>query len=315
MGDLKEKKKTIINRDAHVWSAYFIPHSNDFAWQDTKKVLHIENVNLRTLKLIPLSFYVYGLVMTSNHKYFMAGDISDGLYWCKEDRCKTLKKPASNNPRDFLADMPYIFSILPDQKHVVESKMSGLGATPKDASGVYLWDIESGKILHDYIGNIVQTFATISPDGKYVVAGDNNSWQYVWDLKTGKRLVQILAAMPIKEQLHPSIIADHNVIARPNDLTSDAILAIKYIDPTHYLVFNTPSHYAVLYQTLNPKPIKYLNLGNKPLLATFNLERDQSMDTSPSAHVLVMAKDKEPGIIVYKYNPKIQTLKKVWDAS
>ncbi len=93
------------------------------------------------------------------------------------------------------------------------------------------------------------------------------------------------------------------------------MLSIKYIDKDHYLVFNNGSHYAVLYKTLNPKPLKYLNLGNKPLLATFNLERDQSMDTSPSTHILVMAKDQEPGIIVYRYNPKTKTLKKIWNAS
>ena len=42
-------------------------------------------------------------------------------------------------------------------------------------------------------------------------------------------------------------------------------------------------------------------------------ERDQSMDTSPSTHTLVMAKETRSGIIVYHYDPTAQTLTKVWD--
>lgn len=42
-------------------------------------------------------------------------------------------------------------------------------------------------------------------------------------------------------------------------------------------------------------------------------QRDEAIDTSPSAHVLVTGKDSEGGILVYQYDPKNQTLTKVWD--
>ena len=38
----------------------------------------------------------------------------------------------------------------------------------------------------------------------------------------------------------------------------------------------------------------------------------QAIDTSPSAHVLVMAMSGKNGILVYHYNPTTQTLKQVW---
>jgi hypothetical protein len=43
--------------------------------------------------------------------------------------------------------------------------------------------------------------------------------------------------------------------------------------------------------------------------------RDQAIDTSPSAHVLVIARESGEGISVYKYDPQKQTLTKVWEGN
>jgi WD40 repeat protein len=312
--DLEKHTKKIINRKAHIWAAYFIPNTHDYVWQDQAMNLHVENIETGAIETIPLDFYSYGLAMTRDHRYFMSGDIAEGLHWCENKQCHILKKPWSDNPREFISDMPYILRILPNDNEVIGSKMTGAGAIPKYAVGVKLWDIKTGQKLREYFGNVVQTFATISPDGKYVVAGDVDSWQLVWDTTTGHRLVSIFTGEPVlKIEKSGPIITDHNILPLPKDLYSASIISINYIDSDHYLVFTNQNHYAILYQTLNPKPLKYLDIGTNPWPATFNLERDQSMDTSPSAHVLVMAKDQEPGIMVYHYDPANQTLTKVWD--
>jgi len=71
--------------------------------------------------------------------------------------------------------------------------------------------------------------------------------------------------------------------------------------------------YAILYSITDPKPLKYLPLGS-PWISVDDYTRDQSIDTSPSAHILVTGKMNHGGILVYQYNPKTQTLKKVWDS-
>lgn len=314
--DLEQHTKKIISRKAHVWQAYFIPNSHTYVWQDQNMVMHIESVEKGPLKTMKLPFLVYGFVMSKSLNNFMAGDISNGLHWYKDKKFKTILKPDSEDPREFLADKPINLTLVPNSNKVTESYISGLGNSPKSAVGVRIFNIQTGKLLNDLIGDVSHTFATISPDGKYVVAGDMNGTQFVWNLETGKRVVQILAAHPVLKFKHPAgAILDYNVVAEPKDFYDNYnIQTIKYIDKDHYLVFYNQSQYTILFKTLNPKPIKYLDLGTNPWPATSALERDQAIDTSPSAHVLVIAKRDGPGILVYHYDPKSQTLKKVWDA-
>ena len=313
--DLEKHTKKIISRKAHVWQAYFIPNSHTYVWQAQNMVMHIESVEKGPLKTMKLPFLVYGFVMSKGLNNFMAGDISNGLHWYKDKKFKTILKPDSEDPREFLADKPINLTLVPNSNKVTESYISGLGNSPKSAVGVRIFNIQTGKLLNDLIGDVSHTFATISPDGKYVVAGDLNGTQFVWNLETGKKLFSFLAGDQILGyKKSGEVITDNNVIPTPKDIGSYVIFSIKYIDKDHYLVFNHNSQYAILYATLNPKPIKYLDLGTNPWPATSALERDQAIDTSPSAHVLVIAKRDSPGILVYHYDPKSQTLKKVWDA-
>jgi len=82
----------------------------------------------------------------------------------------------------------------------------------------------------------------------------------------------------------------------------------------HYLRFPHGVPYTILYQVTNPIPIKYLPLSKKPWVGIEEYSRDQAIDTSPQAHILVMAMATGSGIVVYKYDPKQQTLKQIWVA-
>ena len=94
------------------------------------------------------------------------------------------------------------------------------------------------------------------------------------------------------------------------DLKSSDIFSLKFIDEDHYLRFTTyVPNYAILYSVTDPKPLKYLPLGHDPQISVDAYERDQSIDTSPSAHILVTGKIDQGGILVYQYNPETQTLK------
>ena len=68
-----------------------------------------------------------------------------------------------------------------------------------------------------------------------------------------------------------------------------------------------------MYNVNDPKPIKYLYLGNSPFPAVTDYSRDQSIDTSPKANILVMGKAYGNGILVYKFDPDKKTLRKIWN--
>lgn len=92
----------------------------------------------------------------------------------------------------------------------------------------------------------------------------------------------------------------------------DAILALTFIDQTHYLRFTTYIPYAILYSIKSPTPIKFLSLRKRPLPSVYSYLRDESIDTSPTAHILVTGQRNASGINVYRYNPQKQTLQLIW---
>ncbi|MSP53972.1 MAG: hypothetical protein EXR81_07035 [Gammaproteobacteria bacterium] len=313
--DLQKHTKKIISRDADAYSAYWIKSTPYYMWQNWKtKIIYVTDVNSgQDIKTFHPNFIVFGQAMSADLKYNVASDI-DWNIWVGKD--SVLKKMSRNyDDANGFYNKLINFTMVDNDKVLTSGLASGNADDSKDRTGVFLWDLNTSKPIHDYIGNIVQTFAVISPDGKYVVAGDMDVGNlFVWDLKTGKQKIYVAANQPVIGYTKDGIITDPHTIKPPTDYYRNYnIISVQYIDAEHYLVFNHQSHYTILYQTLNPKPLKYLDVGTDPWPATFNQERDQSMDTSPSAHILVMAKDQEPGIMVYHYDPKKQTLEKVWD--
>jgi WD40 repeat protein len=325
--DLKNHSKRIINRKAHIWAAYFIPNTDNYVWQGQNFILHIENTNGKSLKMMPLKFLIDGIAMKRHLTYLIAGDISNGIHYCINTDCHTIFKSQSSDPREYLADKPINLTLTADEKFVIGSYFN-----------VFMWDTLNNHFVNHYIGTApVQTFATISPDGKYVVAGDANGGNlFVWDRATGKQIYEAAdlygglldrhesedskkwtwdTSKLIKPPIDP-VTEELNTYQSLNyerELPGMQIISIKFVDTTHYLVFYSEGHYTVLFSVDSPWPIKYLDLGRDPKPATEYFERDQSMDTSPATHTLVMAKEHHAGILVYQYDPKNQTLIKVWN--
>ena len=325
----------IIGRNAHIYSAYFIPNSHYFLWQGKDRVIHVDSTDGQSIESFKVPFYTFGLIMTSDLHYMLTSDLDWGLTRCVDMKCHRILGNANINPSEFNALKPYNLSMTPDQSYAVGSRMGTVDATPPNpeasnyfkqlgGQGVVLWNLKTGHPVREYVGNQVQTFATISPDGQYVVAGDGSGNIFVWALQTGKRLIrnaQLYLGVLQKnnsKDYHKWTFNNSKLIKVPPEFNKaeagTQISSIKFIDTQHYLVFYNASHYAVLFSIKSPWPIKYLNLGKHPMPALEHFERDQSMDTSPSTHTLVMAKEHRPGILVYKYNPTTQTLKKIWDA-
>ena len=47
--DIEKKEKTILARNANAFSAFFIPDSHEFMWQDNKNIVHIQNVEVKEI--------------------------------------------------------------------------------------------------------------------------------------------------------------------------------------------------------------------------------------------------------------------------
>ena len=51
--DIEKKEKTILARNANAFSAFFIPDSHQFMWQDNKNIVHIQNVEGKEIENFP----------------------------------------------------------------------------------------------------------------------------------------------------------------------------------------------------------------------------------------------------------------------
>ncbi len=322
--NLKDHTHKTIDKRANVYSAYFIKNSDDFMWQNlhTGDVI-VQNVDGKEANRFQLKFPVYGQAMSSDLNYYVASDIDWNIYLRKNNQLSFLQK--GYDGANFLGAQKLInFTFLGNDKLLTSGLASGAAEDPKYITGVFLWNLTTGKYLHDYMGNISLTFATISPDGQYVVGGDVGTWGYIWDTKTGKLFSQIWDfwyGIPTKQDKSGENIAfdKSSLIDVPADFADEDniknswILSLKFIDHDHFLRFTTGIPYAVLYPITNPKPQKYFPLGRHPWPAVNQYYRDQAIDTSWQAHILVMGKEYKGGILVYQYDPEKQTLTKVWD--
>ncbi len=334
--DIQNKQKTIIAQNTNTYSAYWIKNTAYFMWQNAiTKIVTVQSVNGTVIKKIPLPFLVVGEAMTEDLNYLVASNNDWDLYLISNNSIKSIAKGYDEMDFD-AANKPVNFTFLNSHTLLTSGMGSAAAEDPKDATGIFLWNLKTLKPLHDYMGNELQTFGTISPDRQYLVAGDNGGSVFVWNTQTGKRLFLVddlmfghydpngftpHSANP-KGSFDPSTI----IAKMPKDFDDDSaasrsVMSIKFIDATHYLTFisrainNSPAPYAILYKVDDPRAQKYIPLGRAPYPALYYYERDQAIDTAPNAHILVMGKENEGGILVYKYDPEKQTLTKIWNGS
>lgn len=188
--------------------------------------------------------------------------------------------------------------------------------------GITLWDTNTGQPLHKFVGTAFKTYGTLSPNGDYVVAGDENSNNFVWSTNNYKkifRLWNIYYGQTIGWKKNgDAILNNQGLIKPPKAFNSDHNgtyrdgYSFKFITSNDYLKFPHNIAYAILYHITDPKPIKYFNLG-KTSPAIFDFSQDEALDSSPSKHILVMAMSgRRGGILEYQYDSKLMTLKRIW---
>jgi WD40 repeat protein len=338
--NLQKHSYKIIWKDANIYSAYFIKNTDDLMFQDDKtNDVYIEDVNGNIIKKFNPGIATFGELATSDLKNYFASDRWFQLHKTNLTTDQTKQfyyYYCGPNYKDGVippAGMPYAcdefigtgqlfnLSLAPDN-----SKLIGA-----EGGALQIWDTQSLKRLKQVIANDEQTVATINPDGSYVVTGDIEELGYMQSLHNLKQ-----PGYKIQWSNPPDTTTQAYFSNNPGN--SQQILAMKFIDAQHVLVFygafphlfNFATLHAPLSKTkIDPSwnglvlnPIKYLplipnaatdtNYQKDWPLTSDDFSRDQAIDTSPSAHILVMSMAEKNGIIVYQYDPSTQTLTHVW---
>ena len=186
--DLQKHTKKIISRDANAYSAYWIKGTSYYMWQNWKtKIIYVTDVNSgQHIKTFHPDFIVFGQAMSADLKYNVASDKSWNIWVGNEHNLKLLTPHYNYSPGFYNKLINFTFS---SQNELLTSGFGDYDESDMNNSvGIDLWNLDTRKSLRHFLGNQVETFATISPDGKYVVAGDAEGLAFMWTLETGKRI-------------------------------------------------------------------------------------------------------------------------------
>jgi len=328
--DLQEKKWDTLSGKANLYSAYFVPGQNAFLWQDTDNTVTAQTVDGKVLKQFQ-HFPTYGHVISSDLETYLSADenwnvfsgygdtkrpvLKDGVVPSFIGAGKLLNLSLSRNNAFFLtAGFDDDRSAIADHSPLNKSqRFSKYG-------GVTLWDAETKQPVAKLRGNSSKTHATISPDGHWVVSGDENGIGLYWNTnEPTKRHRQASYGSGIFIPSHTDNPADASfdnseLIKAPQGLNTFTIATAFIHNSEYYLRFGNNSHFAALFKTGSPWPVKYFDLGESPKLVTYGsqYDRNTAIATSPEAGILAMGHQSTGGISVYQFDPDELTLERIW---
>ncbi|GHA93504.1 WD40 repeat domain-containing protein [Modicisalibacter luteus] len=339
--DLEKHQKEIIFRDANIYSAYFIHGRDAFLWQDLADQVYVQTVEGEVVKQFE-HFPTYGHVMDSSMAHYIASDDDWNLFHGYGKDLQPLKKDGSSP--SFLGTGKLMHLSLAEESNLLVS--AGF-STDKDVDpstqpaiqddqlfsyygGIVLWDLESKAPIDNLEGNTSKVDAVISPDGQWVVSGDESGIGRFTHTDQPEKMYRMARytggifledspyALEDPRKYDKSGLIPVPMAEKPNrwggrHLTTNTTVAVAFInDSKEFLRFGTYKHWVALFEAGNPWPQKYFDLGTDPHPSTFSYLRSQSIATSPQAHVLVTGHVNDGGITVYRYDPDERTLTKEW---
>ncbi len=319
--DIEQRRHELISDHANIYSAYFIQGRDAFLWQDLEDVVLVQSVAGEVLQRFE-HFPTYGHVMSADLDTYVASDEGWGIYIGKGPEAAAIKATDSraflgfgkllnltlDAPRGLLLSAGYGYNF-DDKYTLAEERARG---NYLNVNGVALWEIDTRQPLHKLPGNAAKTHATLSPDGKYVLSGDENSLCFLWDASTGERLLEYADLFGGVYDHETKTFDKSGLIEPPADLESDAIVAVAFLDDEHFVQIPYASHSAVLFHVEEAFPLRYLDLGTRPAAVTSAYSRNAAIDTAPAARVLVTGQRSGGGINVYRFDPGAQTLERIW---
>jgi len=329
--DLQNKKWQIMHTNANVYSAQFIPDAHAFLWQDLNDKVTAETIEGRNL-LTFQHFPTYGHAISSDLKTYLSADKDWNIFaGFGESREPVLQDGVSPS---FTGSGKLLNLAMARQQNLFLTSGFGHDSAPiaeyppvdkerrfSRYSGVTLWDAKTGKPIAKFQGNSAKTHATISPDGQWVVSGDENGIGLYWNTNEPSkrhRLARYYGGI-FQDDL-PEGLPDQDyynqseLIQAPKGVSNKTITQTFIHKSKYYLRFGNNSHIAALFRTGSPWPVKYFDLGESPELVTYGSQysRNTAIATSPEAGVLVMGHRSGGGISVYQFDHEELTLERAW---
>lgn len=328
--DLHEKNWNTLSREANLYSAYFVPGQNAFLWQDTDNTVTAQTIDGEMLTQFE-HFPTYGHVISSDLKTYLSTD----EYWNVFSGYEETKQPVlKDGVVPSFIGAGKLFNLALDRKNTLfitagfdDDRSAIADHSPLNSNqrfskygGVTLWNVTTKQPIAKLRGNSSKTHATISPDGQWVVSADENGKSFSWNTShpehrmrnagySGLFIEDLPGGLKASEYYDVS-----GVIDLPKG-THRFTIAVAFIhNSQYYLRFGNNSHFASLFETGSPWPVKYFDLGESPKLVTYGSQysRNTAIATSPKAGILAMGHQSTGGISVYKFDPHELMLERIW---
>ena len=329
--DVQEKQWNTLSRKANLYSAYFVPGQNAFLWQDTENIVTAQTIDGKILRQFQ-HFPTYGHIISGDLDTYLAADEHWNVFSGYGDTKRTV---LSDGISPSFLGSGKLFNLATDRNNTffvtagVDSDRSAVADhSPLNSSqrfskygGVTLWSAETKQPVAKLRGNSSKTHATISPDGQWVVSADEAGIGLFWNTdqpETRQRTASYYGGVYLDESPFETGDLrnwdDSELIDAPPGLNNFTIALAFIHNSEYYLRFGNNSHFAALFKTGSPWPVKYFDLGESPKLVTYGsqYDRNTAISTSPEAGILAMGHQSTGGISVYQFDPDELTLKRIW---
>ena len=334
--DIEKKTKTVLSKNANAFSAMFIPDSHEFMWQDSKNIVHIQNVEGKEVTNFR-HFQVKTHIMSADKQFYLSSNMEDNGQLYKgygEDLVPVYTDGGIPFPLTLSMTKDYFLSATEtcttSPYPVVETNLTINPVNPDSSkrssyTGVTLWDRHTLKPLARLYGNCGYTTGLISPNGDWVVTGGENLSNYMWEihnLNNRQDLAQVNSDLNhenserYKQKLLPKPDKFKN-----KQLALNHTVAIAFLTEKDFILLGKSGNkdgfgdeLARLFTVGEPWIKAYVEIGNDPSISTNYYQRNLSVSSSPKAHILVTGQATGGGINVYKYHPEKMELEKIWVA-
>ncbi|RDE88541.1 WD40 repeat domain-containing protein [Aggregatibacter aphrophilus] len=319
--DIEKKEKTILARNANAFSAFFIPDSHQFMWQDNKNIVHIQNVEGKEIENFP-HFQVKTHIMSADKQFYLSSNMEDNGQLYKgygKDLIPVYTDGSFPFPLTLSMSKDYFLSATetcttsPDP--VADTNLTINPVNPDSSkkssyTGVTLWDRYTLKPVARLYGNCGYTTGLISPNGDWVVTGGENFGNYMWEIHN----IMNRQRLSLKFDNIPEKLQEKQI-------TKISVIAYAFVTDTEFVAVRQSGNYdgygdeiAAVYSVGEPQIKGYVEIGNDPSISTNYYQRNLSISSSPKAHILVTGQATGGGINVYKYHPEKMELEKIWVA-
>ncbi|WP_373781494.1 WD40 repeat domain-containing protein [Glaesserella sp.] len=324
--DTVKKEKKLMAKNANTESAYFIPDSHEFMWQDTNNVVHIQNVNGQEIKQFP-HFETEGHIITADKSFYLSADKWGKLYKGYGDN---LVPVYTDNP--ISSFQPYSLSIFGNyilstnntvsspEDPPAETKLTANPVNPdmhkkSSYNGVTLWNKTTLKPIARLWGNTGRTTGKISPDGKWVVTGSDSGGKVMWEINNLNNRIRLIGRDGTYNA-KTGYLDNSKVLPIPEKFDGIQaaglyhILAVAFVSEKDFILFdrNAKSRIHPIYTTGDSWIQAYVDLGKRKSISQSNL----SIGSAPKANILAISQG--TGIAVYRYHPATKELEKIWQA-